>query len=63
MELPREILCEKCGASARVVTEQVDDAALAGQLPARDSRLREGFYFTIDCPQCGIRSQSLAPPP
>jgi hypothetical protein len=63
MVLPKEILCEKCGENSRVVTRNVDDQALAGRLSRRDSRRQDGFYFTIDCPQCGLRLQSLAPPP
>ena len=63
MELPEEVMCEKCGNIARVVTRQVDEQALAGHLGPEDQRRQEGFFFNIDCPQCGVRSQSLAPPP
>jgi hypothetical protein len=63
MNLPEMVLCEKCGSVANVITQQVDSQALAGHLPPDDERWREGFFFDIDCPRCGIRSQSLAPPP
>jgi len=63
MDLPKQVLCEKCGHAAQVVTQEVDHQALAGRLPPGDRRWQDGFYFDIDCPQCGIRSQSLAPPP
>jgi hypothetical protein len=63
MDLPEQVLCEKCGTLARVVAHNVDEQALAGHLPPNDHRWRDGFFFEIDCPKCGIRSQSLAPPP
>jgi hypothetical protein len=63
MDLPAEVLCEKCGEPARVVTQKIDEGALAGKLSVRDTRRTDGFYFTIQCPQCGLRVQSLAPPP
>jgi hypothetical protein len=63
MELPAEILCEKCGANAKVLTREVDDQAIAGRLTPDDRRRVEGFFFSIECPRCGVRSQSLAPPP
>jgi len=63
MDLPDQVLCEKCGKLARVVTQDIDEQALAGHLPPNDRRWRDGFFFEIDCLICGIRSQSLAPPP
>lgn len=63
MEMPDKVLCEKCGAAATVITQDVDQAALAGDMPAADRRWQDGFFFTIECPNCGTRMQSLAPPP
>ncbi|HEX6961476.1 MAG TPA: hypothetical protein VF175_06385 [Lacipirellula sp.] len=63
MKLPETVLCEKCGADARVITREVDDKAIHGELPVDDRRRSEGFTFRIDCPRCGERTQYLAPPP
>jgi hypothetical protein len=63
MELPEKVMCEKCGNVAQVLTRQADERALAGHLPPGDHRWQDGFFFNIDCPNCGVRSQSLAPPP
>ena len=63
MQLPTEVLCERCGEPARVITEKIDELALAGKMSPRDCRRDDGFVFTIDCPNCGVRVQSLAPPP
>jgi hypothetical protein len=63
MEMPDAVLCEKCGASAEVVTNGVDERALAGEMPPEDRRWDEGFFYAIDCPNCGVRMQGLAPPP
>ena len=63
MDLPDEVLCEKCGTAAKVVGTDADKASVAGQMTEDDSRWRNGFFFMIDCPQCGTRMQCLAPPP
>jgi hypothetical protein len=63
MEMPKEVLCEKCGASAQVVSAKVDEAAMAGHMTAQDRRWDEGFFYSIACPTCGTRMQCLAPPP
>jgi hypothetical protein len=63
MRMPSEVLCEKCGAEATVLTREFDEHLLSGKLPASDNRLEQGFRFEINCPNCGPRWQALAPPP
>jgi hypothetical protein len=63
MELPEDVLCEKCGMSAKVVGTEANKAEVAGEMTEDDVRWRDGFFFTIECPQCGTRMQCLAPPP
>ena len=63
MEMPATVLCEKCGARSDVVAANIDQPAMAGKMAAGDKRWDEGFFFTIDCPNCGARMQCLAPPP
>jgi predicted nucleic-acid-binding Zn-ribbon protein len=63
MDMPTQVLCEKCGARANVINEPPDQIALAGKMPANDIRWQEGFFFSINCPNCGTRMQCLAPPP
>jgi hypothetical protein len=63
MDMPAQVLCEKCGAAAEVINEELDRRALAGDMPASDSRWQQGFFFSINCPNCGTRMQCLAPPP
>ena len=62
MELPKTVLCEHCGAQAKVPPQSIDENAVAGQLPGFDQAWREGFWYTIDCPNCGRREQRLTPP-
>jgi hypothetical protein len=62
MELPKTIRCERCGAEARVPAQSIDEDAAAGQLPGFDQAWREGYWFTIECPNCGKREQQVVPP-
>jgi hypothetical protein len=61
--MPETVLCEKCGGSAGVVTDEVDKEAMGGEMAASDRRWEDGFFYTIDCPNCGTRMQCLAPLP
>jgi hypothetical protein len=63
MELPETILCELCGAAARVLANSISDEALAGKMSADDPRCEEGVWVTIDCPNCGWQRQSIFPSP
>jgi|RhiMethySRZTD1v2_1073278.scaffolds.fasta_scaffold2863139_1 hypothetical protein len=63
MQMPSEILCERCGQQARVLTQFIDNNELAGMIPEDDARRTNGFAVRIDCPQCGERDQAIAPPP
>ena len=63
MELPQQVLCERCGANSGVITTGVDEKELAGAMTADDRRWDEGFFYAIECPNCGTRMQCLSPPP
>jgi hypothetical protein len=63
MDLPTVILCERCGAEAKVPRQSIDEDAASGQLRGFDQRWHDGYWFTIECPNCGRVEQQLAPPP
>jgi len=62
MKLPETVLCERCGAEANVPRQSIDENAMAGQLRGFDQKWQEGFWFTIECPNCGRVEQQMAPP-
>ena len=63
MDLPNNILCERCGATARVLRKilmQSDKRVTeAGETIEKD----EGTYYIIDCPMCGQHEQALTTDP
>jgi hypothetical protein len=61
MDLPATVICEQCGAEAGVPVQSIDEDASAGQLRGFDQAWRSGFWFTIECPNCGRREQQLPP--
>ena len=59
MDLPNTVLCERCGATARVLRKilmrsdkRVSDA---GEIIEKE----EGTYYIIDCPMCGQHEQAI----
>jgi uncharacterized OB-fold protein len=63
MDLPKTVICEQCGAVATVPRQSIDEDAAVGQLPGFDQAWQEGFFLTIECPNCGRREQRLTQPP
>ena len=63
MDLPKTVICEQCSAVATVPRQCIDEDAAEGQLPGFDQTWQEGFFLTIECPNCGRREQRLTQPP
>jgi len=62
MEVPDNILCEKCGSNAAVVTI-TGTHHLKGPTTWPQSTVRpDGLYVYINCRTCGEHEQCIAPP-
>jgi hypothetical protein len=60
MELPATVMCDLCGGEARVPAQSIDEDAAAGQLRGFDQGWCAGYWFTVECPNCGRREQQLS---
>jgi hypothetical protein len=62
MNPPLKIMCERCSSEAVAVMHQyVDPTGERIEWPKAEVK-SDGIYFSIDCPQCGIREQCMAKP-
>lgn len=59
LELPQTAKCVRCGAAAHVPRQSIDEDAACGQLPGFDQKWEFGFWFTVECPNCGRVDQQL----
>jgi ribosomal protein S27E len=62
MELPQTVKCGRCGAVASVPRQSIDEDAGAGQLRGFDQAWKKGYWFTIECPNCGRIDQQFELP-
>jgi hypothetical protein len=60
MELPKTVVCQRCGAQAKVPRQSIDEDAAQGQLRGFDQAWQQGFLLMIVCPNCGRVEQRLA---
>jgi len=58
-ELPQTATCLRCGADAKIPRQSIDEDASIGQLPGFDQNWEAGFWYTLDCPNCGRLCQQL----
>jgi hypothetical protein len=62
MGQPIRVACELCGSEATVeMHSHVDAAGKRLEWPKATTK-PGGIYFSINCPQCGVRDQLMAEP-
>lgn len=62
MNPPLKIVCESCNSEAGAVMDGYVDATGKRIEWPKAAVKSDGIYFSIDCPQCGIRDQCMAKP-
>jgi hypothetical protein len=62
MDLPKTVICQRCGAVAEVPRQSIDEDAMKGQLRGFDQTWEQGYLLMIVCPNCGRIEQRLASP-
>jgi hypothetical protein len=62
-QTPATLICEKCGAEARVLTEGPSEHRAANPRLASDDERAHGFYIMLECPHCDRVRQQISPPP
>lgn len=59
LELPQTATCVRCGTDANVPRQSIDENATIGQLAGFDQNWEAGFWYTLECPNCGRIDQQL----
>jgi uncharacterized OB-fold protein len=59
MDLPKTVICQRCGAEAEVPPQSIDENAKQGQLRGFDQTWELGYLLMIVCPNCGRVEQRL----